>query len=55
MPLEKGSSKEVISHNISKEVEAGKPQNQAVAIAMHEAGLSKDGMKWISDSLKRKK
>jgi hypothetical protein len=34
MPLETGSSREIISHNIAKEVEAGKPQKQAVAIAL---------------------
>ena len=42
MPLEKGSSKEVISKNIETEMYAGKPQKQAVAIAYSEAGKSKD-------------
>jgi hypothetical protein len=41
MPLEKGKSKEVISHNIKTEEEHGKPHKQAVAIALHEAGISK--------------
>jgi hypothetical protein len=41
MPLESGSSQEVISRNIKREVEAGKPQEQAVAIAMNNAGKSK--------------
>ena len=41
MPLEKGSSKKVISRNISREVHAGKPRNQAIAIAMSKAGKSK--------------
>lgn len=42
MPLEQGKSKETISHNIETEMHHGKPQKQAVAIAMHEAGVSKD-------------
>lgn len=41
MPLEKGKSRAVISRNISREVHAGKPQKQAVAIAYSEAGLSR--------------
>lgn len=41
MPLEKGSSREAISKNVATEVEAGKPQKQAVAIAMRAAGKSR--------------
>lgn len=38
MPLKKGSSKKVISANIRTEMAHGKPQKQAVAIAMRTAG-----------------
>lgn len=39
MPLEQGSSRETISHNIATEREHGKPEKQAVAIAMKSAKL----------------
>ena len=38
MPLKKGSGKRVISENIRREMHAGKPQKQAIAIAMRRAG-----------------
>lgn len=42
MPLEKGSTEAVISHNIATEVESGKPKKQAVAIAYSKAGQSSE-------------
>ena len=51
MPLESGSSQEVISRNISREVHAGKPHEQAIAIAMSKAGKSKNDWAKIADAL----
>lgn len=40
MPLHEGSSNATVSKNIETEMHAGKPQKQAVAIAMEKAGRS---------------
>lgn len=42
MPLEAGKSREAFEHNVKTEIEAGKPQKQAVAIAYEEQRRSDD-------------
>ena len=37
MPLKKGSSRKTVSSNIRTEIAAGKPQRQAIAIALSTA------------------
>ena len=41
MPLKRGSSNATVSANIRTEMAAGRPQKQAVAIALSKAGKSK--------------
>ena len=43
MPLKKGKSKATIRANIKTEMAHGKPQRQAIAIAMRRAGKSRKG------------
>jgi hypothetical protein len=41
MPLRKGKSSKVVSENIRMLVNEGRPQSQAIAIAMRSAGRPK--------------
>lgn len=42
MPLQEGKSDAAVSANIATEMHAGKPQPQAIAIAMRKAGRARD-------------
>ena len=48
MPLKSGSSKATIASNIKTEMAAGRPQKQAIAIAMSKAGKSKPKKTYIA-------
>ena len=41
MPLKRGSSKATVSANIRTEIAAGKPRQQAIAIALSKAGKAR--------------
>jgi hypothetical protein len=53
--LKSGKSKAVVAANIKTEMKAGKPQKQAVAIAMSKAGMAKPSMaKPMAKPMKKK-
>ena len=55
MPLEKGKSKAAFSKNVATEMKAGKPQNQAVAIAYStQRGDRMDELMSAADAMERR-
>ena len=54
MPLKKGRSKKVISNNISELMHSGRPQKQAIAIAMSKARMTKRDGEDLRNGYRRK-
>lgn len=54
MPLKKGRSKKTVSRNIRELRQSGRPQRQAVAIALKEAGIAKKRRKKKKATRKKK-
>jgi hypothetical protein len=55
MPLKKGKSKKAISSNISELMHTGRPQKQAIAIAMKTASKRKEPIKAFMTRRNKKK
>jgi hypothetical protein len=55
MPLKRGSSRAVVSHNIRTLRHEGYPQSQAVAISLRKAGIKRKSMKLAHAYRKRKR
>jgi len=55
MPLKRGFSQETISENIRREVRAGRPRRQAIAIAEHEAEKARRARRRAKTAAKKRR